>query len=51
MLRAFPKLLIFYALILTYGGFYKHFVSRDDLVVEAIEESLRELTETLIDSA
>jgi TetR/AcrR family transcriptional repressor of nem operon len=36
---------------LTHGGFYKHFSSRDDLVVEAIEESLRELTETLIDAA
>jgi TetR/AcrR family transcriptional regulator, transcriptional repressor for nem operon len=36
---------------LTHGGFYKHFSSRDDLVVEAIEESVRELTETLIDAA
>lgn len=36
---------------LTHGGFYKHFSSRDDLVVEAIEESLRELTQTLIDAA
>jgi len=36
---------------LTHGGFYKHFSSRDDLVVEAIEESLRELTETLIEAA
>jgi len=36
---------------LTHGGFYKHFASRDDLVVEAIEESLRELTETLINAA
>jgi TetR/AcrR family transcriptional repressor of nem operon len=36
---------------LTHGGFYKHFSSRDDLVVEAIEESLRELTETMIDAA
>jgi TetR/AcrR family transcriptional repressor of nem operon len=36
---------------LTHGGFYKHFSSRDDLVVEAIEESLMELTETLIDAA
>jgi TetR/AcrR family transcriptional regulator, transcriptional repressor for nem operon len=36
---------------LTHGGFYKHFSSRDDLVVEAIEESLRELTETLIVAA
>ena len=36
---------------LTHGGFYKHFSCRDDLVVEAIEESLRELTETLIETA
>jgi TetR/AcrR family transcriptional repressor of nem operon len=36
---------------LTHGGFYKHFSSRDDLVVEAIEESLRDLTETLMDAA
>ena len=36
---------------LTHGGFYKHFSSRDDLVVEAIEESLVELTKTLIDAA
>ena len=36
---------------LTHGGFYKHFSSRDDLVVEAIEESLRELTQMLIDAA
>src|SRR6201987_5901440 len=36
---------------LTQGGFYKHFSSRDDLVVEASEESLGELTETLIDAA
>ena len=36
---------------LTDGGFYKHFSSRDDLVVEAIEESLRELTQTMIDAA
>jgi TetR/AcrR family transcriptional regulator, transcriptional repressor for nem operon len=36
---------------LTHGGFYKHFSSRDNLVVEAIEESLMELTKTLIDAA
>lgn len=36
---------------LTHGGFYKHFSSRDDLVVEAVEESLRELTQTLLDAA
>jgi TetR/AcrR family transcriptional repressor of nem operon len=36
---------------LTHGGFYKHFPSRDALVVEAIEESFRDLTQTLIDAA
>jgi len=36
---------------LTHGGFYKHFSSRDDLVVEAVDESLRELTQTLTDAA
>jgi TetR/AcrR family transcriptional regulator, transcriptional repressor for nem operon len=36
---------------LTHGGFYKHFSSRDALVVEAIEESFRDLTQTLIDAA
>ncbi|HEX5433860.1 MAG TPA: TetR/AcrR family transcriptional regulator [Candidatus Angelobacter sp.] len=36
---------------LTHGGFYKHFSSRDELAAEAIEASLRELTETLIDAA
>lgn len=36
---------------LTHGGFYKHFSSRDDLVLEAVEESLRELTEMLLDAA
>lgn len=36
---------------LTHGGFYKHFSSRDELVAEAVEESLHELTETLLDAA
>jgi TetR/AcrR family transcriptional repressor of nem operon len=36
---------------LTHGGFYKHFGSRDDLVVEAIEESMHELRDTLITAA
>jgi len=36
---------------LTHGGFYKHFSSRDALVIEAIEESFRDLTQTLIDAA
>jgi TetR/AcrR family transcriptional repressor of nem operon len=33
---------------LTHGGFYRHFGSRDDLVVEAVEESLQELRDRLI---
>ena len=36
---------------LTHGGFYKHFSSRDDLVIQAIEESLRQLTQDLIEAA
>ena len=36
---------------LTHGGFYRHFRSRDDLVVEAIEESLQDLRATLIAAA
>jgi TetR/AcrR family transcriptional repressor of nem operon len=36
---------------LTHGGFYKHFSSRDDLVIEAVEESFRELTQQLTEAA
>lgn len=36
---------------LTHGGFYRHFGSRDDLVVEAIEESLQELSDRLVTAA
>ena len=36
---------------LTHGGFYKHFSSRDDLVIEATEESLRELAHDLKEAA
>lgn len=36
---------------LTHGGFYRHFSSRDDLVVEAIEEGLLELRDWLIAAA
>lgn len=32
---------------LTHGGFYKHFKSKDELMVEAIEESVREIREQL----
>ena len=33
---------------LTPGGFYKHFSSRDDLLVEAVDESVREIGAKLI---
>jgi TetR/AcrR family transcriptional regulator, transcriptional repressor for nem operon len=36
---------------LTHGGFYRHFGKRDDLVVEAIEESLQELRDRLVEAA
>src|SRR6201981_905588 len=36
---------------LTHGGFYRHFGSRDDLVAEAIEQSLQELRDRLIAAA
>jgi TetR/AcrR family transcriptional repressor of nem operon len=36
---------------LTHGGFYRHFGSRDDLVVEAIEAGLQELADRLIAAA
>jgi TetR/AcrR family transcriptional regulator, transcriptional repressor for nem operon len=36
---------------LTHGGFYRHFGSRDDLVVEAVEEALAELRDRLIAAA
>lgn len=36
---------------LTHGGFYRHFKSRDDLVVEAIDESLLDLQDRLITAA
>jgi len=35
---------------LTHGGFYKHFSSRDDLVIEAVEEAFRELTRELVEA-
>ncbi len=36
---------------LTHGGFYKHFRSRNDLLAEAIEESLRDIREQLLAAA
>lgn len=33
---------------LTHGGFYKHFRSKDELLVESLKESFREFTDTLV---
>jgi TetR/AcrR family transcriptional repressor of nem operon len=36
---------------LTVGGFYKHFRTKDDLVAEGVEESLRDLRERMLEPA
>jgi TetR/AcrR family transcriptional repressor of nem operon len=36
---------------LTHGGFYKHFGSKDDLLVESLREAFREIEETLVQAA
>lgn len=36
---------------LTHGGFYKHFGSKDDLLVESLSEAFREFTDTLVRAA
>jgi len=36
---------------LTHGGFYKHFRSKDDLLVESLSEAFREFTDTLLQAA
>jgi TetR/AcrR family transcriptional repressor of nem operon len=36
---------------LTHGGFYKHFRSKDDLLVESLREGFREIEGTLADAA
>ncbi|HTX38268.1 MAG TPA: TetR/AcrR family transcriptional regulator [Bryobacteraceae bacterium] len=36
---------------LTHGGFYKHFGSKDDLLVESLREAFREIEEILIPAA
>jgi TetR/AcrR family transcriptional repressor of nem operon len=33
---------------LTHGGFYKHFKSKDDLVLESLHEAFREMEDTLV---
>jgi TetR/AcrR family transcriptional repressor of nem operon len=36
---------------LTHGGFYKHFGSKDDLLLESLREGFREIEDTLIHAA
>ncbi len=36
---------------LTHGGFYKHFGSKDELLVESLREAFREIAETLVRAA
>ena len=36
---------------LTHGGFYKHFGSKDDLLVESLSEAFREFTDSLVRAA
>lgn len=36
---------------LTHGGFYKHFESKDDLLLESVRESFSDIVETLVRAA
>ena len=36
---------------MTHGGFYKHFASKADLLVESLKEAFREIEETLVHAA
>src|ERR1700733_9855823 len=36
---------------LTHGGFYKHFESKDELLVESLSESFREMADYLVQAA
>ncbi len=36
---------------LTHGGFYKHFGSKDDLVLESLRQGFREIEDTLVHAA
>ena len=36
---------------LTHGGFYKHFASKDELLIESLKEGFREIIATLVRAA
>src|SRR6201986_5045772 len=36
---------------LTHGGFYKHFENKDELLVESLRESFRDVTDKLVSAA
>ena len=36
---------------LTHGGFYKHFESKDELLIESLKESFRDIIDTLVRAA
>jgi len=36
---------------LTHGGFYKHFGSKDELLIESLKESFRDIIDTLVRAA
>jgi TetR/AcrR family transcriptional repressor of nem operon len=36
---------------LTHGGFYKHFASKEDLLIESVREAFRDITEKLVHAA
>src|SRR5258707_14574114 len=36
---------------LTHGGFYKHFGNKDELLLEALREAFREITDNLVRAA
>jgi len=36
---------------LTHGGFYKHFTSKDELLIESLKEGFREIIDTLVRGA
>ena len=36
---------------MTHGGFYKHFESKDDLLIESLSEAFQEFTDALVRAA